>query len=50
VSDEAFYDLDAPPVRITTPHLPLPSAANLEDMMLPSVARIVETVRRSLAG
>jgi pyruvate/2-oxoglutarate/acetoin dehydrogenase E1 component len=50
VSDEAFYDLDAPPVRITTPHLPLPSAANLEDMMLPSVTRIVETVRRSLAG
>jgi pyruvate dehydrogenase E1 component beta subunit len=50
VSDEAFYDLDGPPVRITTPHLPLPSAANLEDMMLPSVARIVETVRRSLAG
>jgi pyruvate/2-oxoglutarate/acetoin dehydrogenase E1 component len=50
VSDEAFYDLDGPPVRITTPHLPLPSAANLEDMVLPSVARIVETVRRSLAG
>jgi acetoin:2,6-dichlorophenolindophenol oxidoreductase subunit beta len=50
VCDEAFYDLDAPPVRITTPHLPLPSAANLEDMMLPSVARIVETVRRSLGG
>jgi acetoin:2,6-dichlorophenolindophenol oxidoreductase subunit beta len=50
VSDEAFYDLDGPPVRITTPHMPLPSAANLEDMMLPSVARIVETVRRSLSG
>ncbi len=26
VADEAFYDLDGPPVRITTPHLPLPAA------------------------
>ena len=26
VSDEAFWDLDGPVVRITTPHLPLPSA------------------------
>ena len=24
VADEAFYDLDGPPVRITTPHIPLP--------------------------
>ena len=22
VADEAFYDLDGPPVRITTPHIP----------------------------
>jgi acetoin:2,6-dichlorophenolindophenol oxidoreductase subunit beta len=48
VSDEGFYDLDAPPVRITTPHIPLPSAANLEDIVLPSVDRIVWTVRRSV--
>src|SRR5439155_1282132 len=26
VADEAFYDLDGPPVRITTPHIPLPAA------------------------
>ena len=26
VADEAFYDLDGPPVRITTPHVPLPAA------------------------
>ena len=25
VADEAFYDLDGPPVRITTPHIPLPA-------------------------
>jgi len=48
VADEAFYDLDGPPVRITTPHIPLPSAAELEDAVLPSVDRIAERVRRSL--
>jgi pyruvate dehydrogenase E1 component beta subunit len=26
VVDEAFYSLDGPPIRITTPHIPLPSA------------------------
>ena len=31
VADEAFYDLDGPPVRITTPHIPLPAADVLED-------------------
>ena len=49
VADEGFYSLDAPIVRITTPHIPLPSAAALEDLAIPSVERIVETVRRRLA-
>ena len=48
VADEAFYDLDGPPVRITTPHIPLPAADILEDMALPSVERIVERVKRSM--
>jgi pyruvate dehydrogenase E1 component beta subunit len=47
VAEEAFYDLDGPPVRITTPHVPLPAADTLEDMILPTVDRIAETVRRS---
>ena len=46
VADECFYDLDGPIVRITTPHIPLPSADDLEDAALPSVARIVETIRQ----
>jgi pyruvate dehydrogenase E1 component beta subunit len=50
VADEAFYDLDGPPVRITTPHMPLPAADIFEDMVLPTVDRIVETVRRSLSA
>jgi pyruvate dehydrogenase E1 component beta subunit len=48
IADEAFYDLDGPLVRITTPHCPLPSAEALEDAMLPSADRIVDRVRRTL--
>jgi len=50
VADEAFWDLDGPIVRITTPHIPLPAADHLEDLALPSVARIVDKVRRVLNG
>ena len=45
--DEAFYELDGPPVRITTPHIPLPAADVLEDLALPSTDRIAERVRQS---
>jgi pyruvate dehydrogenase E1 component beta subunit len=48
VAEEAFWDLDGPVVRITTPHIPLPSAEALEDLALPSVDRIYETVRATL--
>jgi pyruvate dehydrogenase E1 component beta subunit len=47
-ADEAFYDLDGPVVRITTPHLPLPAADNLEDMALPTADRIVEKISRAM--
>ena len=45
VADEKFYALDGPIVRVTTPHLPLPSADVLEDAAIPSVDRIVDGVR-----
>jgi pyruvate dehydrogenase E1 component beta subunit len=48
VSEEVFYDLDGPIVRITTPHIPLPAADALEDMAIPSVERIVTTVTKSM--
>jgi len=50
VAEEAFWDLDGPIVRITTPHIPLPSADVLEDLAIPSVARIAEEIRRSVDG
>jgi pyruvate/2-oxoglutarate/acetoin dehydrogenase E1 component len=49
-ADEVFWDLDGPMVRITTPHIPLPAADNLEDLAIPSVARIVERVARVMNG
>jgi pyruvate dehydrogenase E1 component beta subunit len=49
VADEGFWDLDGPIVRITTPHLPLPAAGDLEDLAIPSVERIATTIRESLS-
>jgi pyruvate/2-oxoglutarate/acetoin dehydrogenase E1 component len=48
VADEAFFTLDGPIVRVTTPHLPLPAADVLEDAAIPSVDRIIDGVRRAL--
>jgi pyruvate dehydrogenase E1 component beta subunit len=48
VAEELFWDLDAPIMRITTPHVPLPAADRLEDLTIPSVARIVTTIRKTL--
>ncbi len=48
IAEECFYDLDGPVVRITTPHIPLPSADNLEDLAIPSAERIADTIRRSV--
>jgi pyruvate dehydrogenase E1 component beta subunit len=48
VAEECFWSLDAPIVRITTPHVPLPAADRLEDATIPSVERIVETIRRTM--
>jgi pyruvate/2-oxoglutarate/acetoin dehydrogenase E1 component len=42
VGEECFWNLDGPLTRVTTPHLPLPSADSLEDEVLPSVQRIVD--------
>jgi pyruvate dehydrogenase E1 component beta subunit len=44
VAEELFWDLDSPIVRVTTPHIPLPSADTLEDAVMPSPARIVDNI------
>jgi pyruvate/2-oxoglutarate/acetoin dehydrogenase E1 component len=48
VVEECFWNLDGPPTRITTPHVPLPSAGDLEDRTIPTVDRIVETTRKAI--
>jgi acetoin:2,6-dichlorophenolindophenol oxidoreductase subunit beta len=48
VTEEAFFDLDGAPVRITTPHIPLPAADTLEDLAIPSAERITTTIRRAM--
>jgi pyruvate dehydrogenase E1 component beta subunit len=46
VAEEILWDLDGPVVRVTTPHIPLPSSAELEDLAIPSPERVVEAVLR----
>jgi pyruvate dehydrogenase E1 component beta subunit len=48
VAEELFWDLDAPITRITTPHVPLPAADRLEDLTIPSAARIVDTILKTI--
>ena len=48
VAEERFFDLDGPIVRITTPHIPLPSADALEDLAIPSAAAVAERVRATM--
>ena len=50
VAEECFWKLDGPIVRITTPHIPLPAADALEDLAIPSVDRIVETIGKAMAA
>jgi pyruvate dehydrogenase E1 component beta subunit len=45
VVEEAFDYLDAPPLRVAQEDVPLPYAANLEVLSLPSVEKIVKAVR-----
>jgi pyruvate dehydrogenase E1 component subunit beta len=45
VTEQAFDWLDAPITRVTGKDVPMPYAANLEKLALPSVAEVVEAAR-----
>ncbi|MGN6242414.1 MAG: alpha-ketoacid dehydrogenase subunit beta [Motilibacteraceae bacterium] len=47
-ADECFWDLDGPVQRITTPHVPLPAADSLEDLVIPSADVVATTVEKAL--
>jgi len=44
IVEKLFHNLKGPIIRITTPHIPLPSADILEDNTIPTVQRIVDTI------
>jgi pyruvate dehydrogenase E1 component beta subunit len=48
ITEEAFYDLDAPVTRIGGAEVPMPYAEHLEQAALPQVGSIVATVRGTL--
>jgi pyruvate dehydrogenase E1 component beta subunit len=43
--EKAFDDLDAPVLRIAGKDVPMPYAANLEKLALPTVAEVIEAVK-----
>jgi pyruvate dehydrogenase E1 component beta subunit len=45
VAIQAFDDLDAPPAKVSGADVPMPYAANLEKLALPSVERVVTAVK-----
>jgi pyruvate dehydrogenase E1 component beta subunit len=45
VVEQAFDYLDAPPARVCQENVPLPYAANLEALSLPSVEKIVRAAK-----
>ena len=45
VTREAFDYLDAPPITIAGKDVPMPYAANLEKLALPSVAEVIDAVK-----
>jgi len=45
VAIQAFDYLDAPPAKVTGADVPMPYAANLERLALPSAAQVVQAVK-----
>ncbi|WOX05607.1 alpha-ketoacid dehydrogenase subunit beta [Microbulbifer pacificus] len=48
ISEQAFYDLDAPLARVCTAEVPIPYPGHLEQAALPQVATIVNKARELL--
>ena len=50
ITEHCFTNLKGPVTRLTTPHVPLPSADILEDNTIPSVDVIVREVIKKVKG
>jgi len=49
IAEQAFYDLDAPLMRVCSVEVPIPYAKHMEEAALPQVATIVAAVKQTLA-
>ena len=49
ISEQAFYELDAPPARLCSAEVPMPYAKHLEEAARPQVASIVAAAQALLA-
>jgi pyruvate dehydrogenase E1 component beta subunit len=50
ITEEAFYDLDAPVRRLCAAEVPMPYARHLEEAAVPQVDTIADLVRRVVSG
>ncbi len=50
ISEQLFYDLDAPVARVCGAEVPMPYAAHLEQAALPQAERVVREARRLLGA
>lgn len=50
ITEQGFYDLDAPVGRVASAQCPTPYARHLEQAALPSVAGVVEAARAAMRG
>jgi len=48
ITEQAFYDLDAPVERVCTAEVPIPYAWQLEEAALPQAATIAEAARKAV--
>lgn len=50
INEQAFFELDAPPVRVCSQEVPVPYPKHLEDAAIPQVGDIVAAVHRLMGG
>ena len=50
ITEQAFWDLDAPVVRVCSAEVPIPFAKHLEDAAVPQVADVVAGARQAVGG
>ena len=50
VAEQAFEALRGPIVRVGAPHLPIPSASDLRNLVIPQKSHVLAAVRQTLAG